>query len=490
MANNDENIELYQALLQESEDGVFVMDEGKNITFWNKGSENIWGYTSSEMIGKNIDNYITNIGQEMNEWGKEVIILQKDGTKTIASLSMSQTKKEGKFYSMAIVKEISNQKEVYNVLNSLKNSIDSSFAQIEFDPKGNILEVNQNFANILEYDSKEELLKKHHTLLIANKLMFSKEYIEFWSKLKKGIIQKGEFRRISKKGKQVWLQAIYTPIKNQKGEVVKIINIAMDITSQKEAIHHAEGLKYAIDGSFAQIEFSEEGKILEVNQKFMDVFGYDTEKEVIGRHHSLFIEKQYKSAEKKFEKFNENAEFWRKLREGITQNGEFKQINKKGEPVWTAAAYTPIKNSFGEVVKVVQIAVDITDQKRMVLDIQGLKDTIDVSFAQIEFDSKGNILDVNQNFTKLLEYETKDDLIGKHHAIFVDEEYKASEEYGTFWEDLENGERKQGEFMRITQEGNTIWLLGTYTPVKDLNGEVTKVIQIVSDISAQNRNCC
>jgi methyl-accepting chemotaxis protein len=483
----DQNTGIYEALLQESEDAVLVMDEGGNVVFWNKGAESLWGYSSSEAIGKNIENYINNIDGAVNKGSKEIIIEHKDGTKLIGLLSINQIQKEDKVYSMASVKCITSHKEVENNLSNLKNVVDTSFAKIEFDPKGTIIDANQNFADILEYDASEKLLGRHHSLFVTDKLKFSKDYIQFWGNLRKGIIQKGEFKRVTKNNKHIWIQAVYTPLKNTEGKVVKIIEIAMDITSQKEIILNADGLKNAIDVSFAQIEFSPEGKILSANEQFIGILGYDSSKDLIGKDHSLFIEDIFKNKEKKYEEANKYAELWRNLRKGITQNGEFKQINKEGEFVWIKTTYTPIKNSFGEVIKIIQIAVDITNQKRMILDMQGLKDTIDASFAKIEFDLKGNILTINENFANVLEYETSDELIGKHHALFVEEDYRTSDEYIQFWEDLENGMGKKGEFRRVTEEGKIIWLLATYTPVKDINGDVTRIIKIASDISAQKQ---
>jgi len=477
MAKNDENIGIYQSLLQGSDAAVFVMDKAENIIFWNKGAESLWGYSSSETIGSKIGLYISNVEEEINGWGKEVLVQEKTGRKVTGLLALSEINKEGVIYSMGIVQNISSQKEVAD---EFKNTIEDSFAKIEFNSKGNILSLNQKFADLLEYETSEELLNKHHTLLVANEVMFSKEYIQFWAKLRKGITQKGEFKRFSKNGKQIWIQAVYTPLKNEKGEVVKVVNIAVDITSQKEAILNAEGLKYAINVSFAQIEYSPEGRVLDVNQEFIKAFGYNAPKDLIGKHHTIFIKNSYRIS-------NEYADFWRNLNKGITQKGEFKQINKEGESVWIKTTYIPIQNSFGVVIKVIQIAVDITNQKRMILDMQGLKDTINVSFAQVEFDLKGNVLYVNQNFADVLEYKTTEELIGKQHALFVEEAYEKSEEYIQFWEDLRDGIRKQGEFSRITSKGNTIWLLATYTPVKNINGEVIKVIKIASNISAQKR---
>lgn len=487
MAISDENTEIYQILLQKSEEAVFVIDQGRKIIFWNKGAENLWGYSSSETIGTSIEIYISNIAQDLNESSKKITVLQKGGAKQTGLLNISQIQKGGQTYSMAIVKEVFIQKESSNALNILKYSVDNSFARVEFDHKGNILNLNQNFATLLEYKTTQELIKKHQTRFVPNEELLSKEYIEFWARLRKGIIQKGEYRRISKNNKEVWIQAVYIPFKNRQGKVVKVINLAVDITSQKKALLNVKGLKYAIDISFAQVEFSKKGKILDVNQEFVEILGYSTPEDLIGKHHSQFIGEKHDDPEKKLEELNEYALFWRNLEDGIIQSGEFKQINKNGEPIWTKAVYTPIKNSFGEVVKIIQIAVNITDQKQMVLNMQGLRDTIDVSYAQIEFDAKGNILDANQNFVDILKYNTSENLIGKHHAIFVDSAYKNTQEYVAFWEDLANGISKQGEFMRMTEEGNIVWLSATYTPVKDLDGNIIKVIQIASDISAQKQ---
>lgn len=115
MAISDENIEIYQTLLQESEDAVLVMDEDEKIIFWNKGAEGLWGYSSSETIGNYVELYLIHAEQT----SEEVILLQKGGTELIGALTKSQVKKEGKIYSMAIVKDISTQKQVIAKINKV-----------------------------------------------------------------------------------------------------------------------------------------------------------------------------------------------------------------------------------------------------------------------------------------------------------------------------------------------------------------------------------
>ena len=93
------------------------------------------------------------------------------------------------------------------------NAIDEHFAVISFSPDGIILEANQNFLNTLGY-TENEVLGKHHKIFCDAKLVNSKEYSDFWHELKKGTAQTSEFKRIKKDGHSIFIQASYTPIKD------------------------------------------------------------------------------------------------------------------------------------------------------------------------------------------------------------------------------------------------------------------------------------
>ncbi|MFT5646339.1 MAG: methyl-accepting chemotaxis protein [Aureispira sp.] len=232
----NQNTGIYQALLQESEDATLVMDGAGNIVFWNKGAESLWGYSSSETIGRNIESYINDIDEEINRKGKEIIVQQRGGTKRMGLLNISRIQKEGKTYSMAIIKDISSQKRVLNELNGLNRTIDTAFAKVEFDPNGKILDANQYFANILEYQTTEELIGKNHSMFVDEDYKISPEYVQFWKDLANGVTKQGEFVRITNQGKQIWLLGTYIPVKNTNGEVIKVIKIASDISAQKQLI--------------------------------------------------------------------------------------------------------------------------------------------------------------------------------------------------------------------------------------------------------------
>lgn len=110
---------------------------------------------------------------------------------------------------------------------------------------------------------------------------------------------------------------------------------------------------------------------------------------------------------------------------------------------------------------------------------------INRSNAIIYFDLNGFILGVNAIFLKAMGYgeEEHQQLVGKHHSIFVDYDYSKSEEYKTFWETLRSGKFFEGIFKRKKIDGSPIYLQATYNPIFDESGAITKVMKIATDIT-------
>ncbi|ENQ6618945.1 PAS domain-containing protein [Campylobacter lari] len=116
----------------------------------------------------------------------------------------------------------------------LKNTIDAanrSMAIIEFNPYGEILNANENFTQTMGY-SLSEIKGKHHSMFCEEKFRNSKEYTIFWEELRSGKFQSGKFIRFGKNNKLIHLEASYNPIKNDDGEIYKVIKFATDITEQ------------------------------------------------------------------------------------------------------------------------------------------------------------------------------------------------------------------------------------------------------------------
>jgi methyl-accepting chemotaxis protein len=109
---------------------------------------------------------------------------------------------------------------------------------------------------------------------------------------------------------------------------------------------------------------------------------------------------------------------------------------------------------------------------------------IDRSFAVIEFSMDGIILTANQNFLAIVGYSL-DEVVGKHHRIFVDPAYAESAEYRQFWANLGRGEFNRGQFRRRAKGGKEAWLEASYNPILDRNGTPVQVIKFATDITAQ-----
>jgi methyl-accepting chemotaxis protein len=117
-------------------------------------------------------------------------------------------------------------------------------------------------------------------------------------------------------------------------------------------------------------------------------------------------------------------------------------------------------------------------------EAQAVLAAVDRSQAVIQFDMQGRIITANDNFLRTMGYRL-DEIQGQHHSIFADAEYKASDEYRRFWDDLRRGEFKSGLIRRLAKGGRELWLQASYNPVLDETGSPYKVVKFASDITTQ-----
>ncbi len=117
---------------------------------------------------------------------------------------------------------------------------------------------------------------------------------------------------------------------------------------------------------------------------------------------------------------------------------------------------------------------------------KAILEMIDRTQATIEFDTKGNIVSANKNFLQSVGYSL-DEIVGRHHSMFVDPELAQSQDYADFWNDLADGQAITDQFPRVTKTGETIWLQATYGPGFDINGKVDRVVKVASEVTARRR---
>ena len=109
-------------------------------------------------------------------------------------------------------------------------------------------------------------------------------------------------------------------------------------------------------------------------------------------------------------------------------------------------------------------------------------EALDRSQAIIEFETDGTILTANQNFLQTVGYNLEE-IVGKHHRIFVDKSDHESKQYAEFWPRLAKGEFFSEEFLRIRKDGTDVWIQASYNPILDEQGNVSKIVKFATDIT-------
>jgi methyl-accepting chemotaxis protein len=230
----------------------------------------------------------------------------------------------------------------------------------------------------------EEIRGKHHSMFVDPVFVKSNEYQRFWEDLRSGHFLQAEYKRIGKNGKVVWIQASYNPILDDKGNTIKVIKFAADVTEQKIQDSYYLAQLDAISKSQAVIEFLPDGTVLNANNNFLNTLGYTLE-EIKGKHHSMFVDPT-------FVKSDEYLRFWESLRNGQYQVAETNRFGKNGKSVRIQASYNPIFDFNGKVYRVVKYATDVTDivLKRIENEI-GINECIKVLNAMSKCDLTKNM---------------------------------------------------------------------------------------------------
>lgn len=484
-----------EQILQQALDAVVTIDDNKNITLYNKAAETMFGYAPEEVMGRNVkmivpmehranhDQYIdANIHSGVNKVvgkGRDLEMTRKDGSKFWGNLSLSKVVIGTEVHYTAFIKDISEQKESILLQEQLQRELETRMAQIntacvvsESDLKGNITYVNDLLCEVSQY-SREECIGQPHSMF-RHPDMPKDVFKDLWATIGKGKIFRGVIKNRCKDGSAYWVDALIAPVLGPNGKPIKYIGVRYVITEQVMKQQELEGQMNAIDASTAYIEFQPDGHIIKANDLFLKTVKYSRE-EIVGKHHRIFCEDAY-SQSKEYESF------WNNLRKGESQVGEFKRKSKEGLDVWLQANYTPVKDEKGNVIKVIKLASDITQQKIKTLDYQGQIDAVGKSNAVVEFNMDGTIRHANDNFLRAVGYSL-DEIKGKHHRMFVEAEYGRSAEYRNFWETLNRGEFQVGTYTRYNKNGEEIYLQASYNPILDLKGNPVKVVKYAMNMT-------
>jgi len=274
------------------------------------------------------------------------------------------------------------------------NAVSKAQAVIEFQLDGTILHANENFLRTMGY-SLDEIKGRHHSMFIDAGMSGTVEYRLFWDRLGRGDFETGQYKRIGKGGREIWLEASYNPILDANGKPFKVIKFATDITEAKLRSADYEGQLTAVGKAQAVIEFKLDGTILKANDNFLKTIGYTLD-EIKGKHHRMFADAEFGNS-------LEYRMFWEKLGRGEFESGQYRRIAKGGREVWLEASYNPIMDMSGRPFKVVKYATDITEAKRRsIFTLRALGGLENVAVNVMLADANFNIVYGNSSLQEML----------------------------------------------------------------------------------------
>ncbi|MCQ2975246.1 MAG: PAS domain S-box protein [Bacteroidales bacterium] len=272
---------------------------------------------------------------------------------------------------------------------------------------------------------------------------------------------------------------------------------ARDESQKREA--EMSGILSAVDETMLKAEINPEGMLMSANQKFLSALGYRKD-ELLGQNIKNILA----------EEGSENFDIvWQNICTGQSYQTTLKQKNKFNETIWLLTQYTPIFDASGEVVRVLYMANDITEQKNTEeknkkllseslekaealmatqekmaknrIEMTGIMTAIDETMMKAEYTVEGNLLTANTKHIITMGYDYEKTK-GKNILTFIPEEEIA--EFKALWQNVCEGNLHQMTVKRKSKlTGKDIWLINQYTPVKDAKGDVLKILYTAFDIT-------
>lgn len=252
-------------------------------------------------------------------------------------------------FNKQLRRDLENCRKQRDEARAVLDAVRDAVAYIEFEPDGTILDVNDNFLDVVGHDRKD-VVGAHHRIFCDPAYAASAAYREFWDILRRGETHGGTFPRFTADSERIWLEATYFPVRDDNGEVVRVVKIASDVTRHAEELRDREAVLSALDRSMAVISFTPDGEVLSANQNFLDTVGYSLEA-VRGQHHRIFCDESF---------YRDHPHFWAELGAGEFKTGRFRRLRADGSAVWLEATYNPIFDENGRVERVIKFATDVT----------------------------------------------------------------------------------------------------------------------------------
>ncbi len=494
------NLRISKIILNDS-DGIILTNIEGQINYINPAFEKMSGYTQSELMDKDPANLIvtedtTAIAEEIRssvktkgEWKGELYCKRKNGEIYPIDTRIFAIKnaKDELVEIAAIQQDITERKKTEEEL--LKEKIFSenlletaNTIIITFDKNANITSFNKFFEELTDY-KKEDVLGKNWFDLFIPEQNGSKIPLVFKDVIKKmPEVSSYENPILCKNGSERLISWKNTVLKDENGEISRVLSIGVDITEQKKAeelLRESEKKFRDLANLLPQIVYEIDiyGNLTFVNKQAFDSFGYSQEEYEKGINvlQSLIPEDRDRAKEN-----IQNILYGKEV-----GNPEYSVLRKDGS-TFPVLIYSSAILKDNKPVGLRGIIVDITERKKAEEELRKLSTAVQQSPSVIAItDLKGNLEYVNPKFTDLTRYSSEE-AIGQNPRILKSGELP-DEMYKELWDTISSGEKWSGEFHNKKKSGELYWEAASISPIFDKQGNITNYLKVAEDITERKQ---
>lgn len=362
-------------------------------------------------------------------------------------------------------------------------AIRKSQAVIEFALDGTILDANDHLLDALGY-SLAEVRGKHHSLFVDPVEQAGHGYRAFWERLGRGEHESGQYRRIGKGGREVWLQASYNPIFDTSGKPTKVVKYATDITQVVKERQEGLRVQRAVDNLSSSVMMVDRDLNCTYVNESTKALLKSIEHEVRLLWPEFHPDRMIGTC---IDRFHKDPSHQRRLLADPSRM-PYKTDIRLGDLIihlCVNATYDEQGVHVGNSLEWDNVT-DVRASEALNTDLANQMAAISKAQAVIEFTMDGRVVTANANFLKTLGYGLED-IQGQHHSMFLAPAERNTPEYRAFWEKLNRGEHDSNQYKRIAKDGSEVWIQASYNPICDASGKPMKVMKYASDITVQRK---
>jgi methyl-accepting chemotaxis protein len=346
------------------------------------------------------------------------------------------------------------------------DAIERSQIIMKCDMDGVMLSANANFLAATGY-TEAEVIGRSHRMFVPDAEFDSAAYAELWRGLRNGESRSGEYRRLGKDGREIWLQATYTPIPGLDGRPVKIVGHATDMSAVKRRAAFFEALCV----SQSILEFDLTGHVVEVNHNFLDLAGY-TEADVIGREIGSLLDQALPGLALR-----------QPLQDGPSIMTEHRCTTRNGRAKRVLVTRIPVLDATGVPERMALFIDDVTEEAERQEKLFLLSLVADESDTSVVItDAKGRIEYANQGFCALTGFALEE-VMGRKPGSFLQGPQTDPATVLRIREQLGFGGGFRGEILNYTKSGEPYWINLSISPVYGPDGAVQRFVSVQTDVT-------